>query len=276
MIIISNKPGQLGNLLFIYANFLAYGLENNVTIFNPAFYQYSNYFKSTSKFYFFVNRLVYVFCFICARILVKFKVKNSQLTAISINWDERVDLNYEPRLTSRFCFVQGWLYRSDKLMIKHKQNIAHFFEPQKVFKSKLKDFFCQHFKINEEIIIAIHMRLGDYKNFENGKYYYSMAQYLEIINKLALLFSPRNPHFLICSNEQVSLNEKETNNLKITSAPGHELLDMYCLANCNYIAGPPSTYSMWASFYGNVPLYMIEDVEKEINLNDFKINLSLK
>jgi hypothetical protein len=274
MIIISNKPGQLGNLLFVYANFLAYGLENSVTIFNPAFYQYSSYFKSTCKFHFSVNRLVYVFCFICARILFKFKVKNSLITSIALNWDTTVDLENAPQLKSNFCFVQGWLYRSDKLMTKHKQNILHFFEPQKVFKSKLNDFFRQNFKINEEIIIAIHIRLGDYKNFKNGKYYYTMVQYIEIINKLALLFSARNPHFLICSNEQVNLNEKKLNNLKITFAPGHELLDMYCLANCHYIAGPPSTYSMWASFYGNVPLYMIEDVEKEINLNDFKINLS--
>jgi hypothetical protein len=272
MIIISNKPGQLGNLLFIYANFLAYGLENNVTIFNPAFYQYSKYFKKTSRHFFSVNRILYVFCFVCARILFKIKIKNSLITSIALNWDTTVDLENAPQLKSNFCFVQGWLFRSNKLVIKHKQKIVDFFTPTTFLKNKLDAFFTQFNK--NETIVGIHIRHGDYKDFENGKYFYSVEKYFEIIKKLTLIAEIRNPHFLICSNEEINLTKKELNDLKITFAPGHELLDMYCLAKCNYIVGPPSTYSMWASFYGNVPQYMLEDVNKDITITDFKINLS--
>ncbi|MBA2613906.1 MAG: hypothetical protein H0U95_18230 [Bacteroidetes bacterium] len=271
MIIISNKPGQLGNLLFIYANFLAYSLETSVLLANPAFYPYRSYFKSTAGF--FINKITYTFCYVIARVLFKLKIKTKLISAITLDWGETVELENAPLLKSKLCFAQGWLFRSDTLMKKHKQKIVDFFEPNELFKAKINSFFKNN-KIENDLIIGIHIRQGDYKTFENGKYYYSTEQYLEIIKKLASLFETKQPHFLICSNETVNINEESIKGLKITFAPGHELMDMYCLAKCNYIAGPPSTYSMWASFYGNVPLYMIEDTNREIGIDDFKINLS--
>ncbi|MDP1801075.1 MAG: alpha-1,2-fucosyltransferase [Bacteroidota bacterium] len=270
MIIISNKPGQLGNLIFIYANFLAYGIENNVIIRNPAFYEYKSYFTGSSSFS--GSRLFYRFCYFISRVLFKLKIRTGFITVIALNWDETIDLENAPQLKSNFCFVQGWLFRSNKLVIKHKQKIVNFFTPTTFFKNKLDSFFTQFTK--NETIIGVHIRHGDYKTFEDGKYFYSIEKYIEIIKNLAVLFENTNPHFLICSNEKVNLHFKNTQGLKITYAPGHELLDMYCLANCNYIVGPPSTYSMWASFYGNVPLYIVNDTNKKIEVTDFKINLS--
>lgn len=270
MIIISNRPGQLGNLIFVYANFLAYGFENRVTIYNPAFYEYRSYFSGSSSFS--GSKLFYRLCYVISRLLFKFKIRTGFVTVIALDWGTTFDLENAPQLKSSFCFVQGWLFRSNKLLIKHKQKIVDFFTPTEFFKNKLDDFFVQFNK--NETVIGIHIRHGDYKTFEDGKYFYTVEQYLEIIKKLALLFENKTPHFVICSNEKINLSVQDTKGLKITYAPGHELLDMYCLANCNYIAGPPSTYSMWASFYGNVPLYMIHDVNKSIETHDFKINLS--
>jgi len=34
--------------------------------------------------------------------------------------------------------------------------------------------------------------------------------------------------------------------------------DLYALAECDYIIGPPSTYTLWASFYGDTPLWFME------------------
>ena len=46
---------------------------------------------------------------------------------------------------------------------------------------------------------------------------------------------------------------------------------MYSLAECDYIVGPPSTFSTWASFYGNVPIYRITDPSAEFSIADFKV-----
>ena len=44
---------------------------------------------------------------------------------------------------------------------------------------------------------------------------------------------------------------------------------MYALAECDYVVGQPSSYTMWASFYGDKPFYTIRNANKTINLKDF-------
>lgn len=39
-----------------------------------------------------------------------------------------------------------------------------------------------------------------------------------------------------------------------TFGSGDTVEDLYALAECDYLIGPPSTFTVWASFYGNVPL----------------------
>lgn len=268
MIVISNKPGQLGNLLFIYGHFLAYGKEQDVRIVNPSFYGYKSYFAATAGFSFYRNKAAYSFCYLLSRLLFRLRVKSRFISVMALEWGQEADLEKTPELKSTVCFVQGWLFRSDRLFKKHETVIRDFFVPAASFKKNLDLFFEKHFPDPTETIIGIHIRRGDYKTFEEGKYFYSVEDYSRIIQQLALLFKDRNPHFLVCSNEKISFGSG-LSHLKITPGPGHELLDLYALSRCHYISGPPSTYSMWASFYGSRPLYMIKDVTCSIRESDF-------
>jgi len=270
MIIISNKPGQLGNLLFVYANFLAYGTEYHTRILNPSFYPYKSYFSATKGFSLSCNRFFYAGSYLVSRVLFRLSVRTKFIRVIALDWDEALDLEKSHALESTFCFVQGWLFRSEHLLAKHIGKIRAFFVPSDPLSLRLQDFFEKNFQDPRETIIGIHVRRGDYRTFENGRYYYSVDQYVTVIRQLQALFSDRQPHFLICSNEKIDLPPELRGPVKITAAPGHELLDMYSLARCHYIAGPPSTYSMWASVYGNKPLYMIKDPEASIMPDDFK------
>ena len=45
--------------------------------------------------------------------------------------------------------------------------------------------------------------------------------------------------------------------------------DLYCLSKCDYLFGPPSTYSMWASFTGLVPYAVLDHPEQKLLLTDF-------
>jgi hypothetical protein len=67
--------------------------------------------------------------------------------------------------------------------------------------------------------------------------------------------------FLICSNAK--LRGSDFARFNHTFGSDHLIEDMYSFAKCDLILGPPSTYTMWAAFYGNVPLYMIEDIDAE-------------
>ena len=73
--------------------------------------------------------------------------------------------------------------------------------------------------------------------------------------------------FLICSNEPFDTKQTNQNIIRIPEADG--ITDLYGLANCDYIVGPPSSYSQWASLYGNVPLCLILYNEQKVSLKDF-------
>lgn len=43
------------------------------------------------------------------------------------------------------------------------------------------------------------------------------------------------------------------------------------MSQCDYLIGPPSTFTGWASYIGNVPLKYIESKNIDFTLEDFKI-----
>jgi len=274
MIVLSNKPGQLGSLLFIYANLFAYAKENNVRLRNPSFFAYFSYFESTCKRSKILNVVFYYFSFFVSKTLTKLKIKFPFIYVKSLSENEVLDLDKpDKNLNDKvLCFIQGWLYRGNILFEKYNEEIKKYFLPKSEFVTLIDDFFLNSFDSKNEIIIAIHIRRGDYKRFEEGKYLYEISDYVEIAERISQLDFDKNVHFLICSNETIDLSELNLTNLKMTLAPNHELIDLYCMARCHYIVGPPSTYTMWASYYGNVPLYQIQEKNNKITLDDFKIN----
>jgi hypothetical protein len=48
--------------------------------------------------------------------------------------------------------------------------------------------------------------------------------------------------------------------------------DLYALARCDYIMGPPSTYTQWASFYGNQPLYHLRSGDDRVEREKFRVS----
>ena len=61
------------------------------------------------------------------------------------------------------------------------------------------------------------------------------------------------------------------NQFEVYTETGHLIEDLYCLAKCDYLMGPNSTYTSWASIYGNVPLCHLQEREQVLQLSDFNI-----
>lgn len=73
--------------------------------------------------------------------------------------------------------------------------------------------------------------------------------------------------FVICSTDQV--NCEFFSGLTTIQKGQSAIQDLYILSQCDYIVGPPSSFSMWASFYGQVKLNFIRDTNEKINLKNF-------
>src|SRR5437764_532388 len=101
MIVISGKPGQLGNMLFLFAHFIAFGVERKITIKAPAFSEYADYFTSTHKGLIpsyparrsilrgpWLRKLIYQISFLLSRVIFKLGLKNRLLSSVYLDWHE--------------------------------------------------------------------------------------------------------------------------------------------------------------------------------------------
>jgi hypothetical protein len=75
------------------------------------------------------------------------------------------------------------------------------------------------------------------------------------MKELEALLLPAKVVFLIFSDESIPVAALPENSFLGTEE--NAVQDMYTLAECDYILGPPSTFSMWASYYGGRPLFMM-------------------
>lgn len=268
MLILADKPGQLGNSLILFANLWAFAKKHQLRFYNPAFYSYAPYFQFTRRKAIF-NKWFYQFLHPLARLFRK----TGSRVCVALDWHQSMDLDNEVQsqeLLHSLRILMGWKYRGQKLIHQHQTEIRALFSPAEPFAAQLDNFWRTTFSDHQKIIIGLHIRRGDYKNFENGIYFYNLDDYKKLIHQLVNLFPTQKLHVLLCSNEQVSIADFTGLGAEISAGPGHELLDLYALAKCHYLLGPPSTYSMWASFYGKVPLNMLHNIDKPIVLSDFK------
>jgi hypothetical protein len=282
MLVISVKSGQLGNRLLLSANFIAFAIENNFTVLNPAFEEYADLFISTSqdllccypptlfsipgnkffrKYYYKINRYL---------------AESGRFNTINIqrnqpfNWSNS---NITKNLKSgSINFFQGWVFRDgwfvDDIsnLKKHHQEIRAYFQPLKKYQLNVAKLIS-NIRDQTDILVGVHIRHGDYQQHQNGKYFYLVEEYLKVMESAQSLFPNKKVTFLICSNQKQ--NEDYFQHLSYVYGNNHLIEDMYALAECDYIIAPPSSYSMWASFYGERPLYMIRDVKKTLEIEDF-------
>ena len=47
--------------------------------------------------------------------------------------------------------------------------------------------------------------------------------------------------------------------LTVDHGPGDPVGDLFALAGCDRVIGPPSTFSQWAAFFGDVPICFLDE-----------------
>ena len=119
--------------------------------------------------------------------------------------------------------------------------------------------------------IAVHIRQGDYKEWANGIHYYSTEKYRNFINELNHSLKG-HASFYIFSDSNLTEADFDIPNLTVSNHSVIEDLDL--MSQCDYIVGPPSTFSAWASLYGQTPIFVLHDIKRIPLLSDFKIKTS--
>lgn len=271
MIIISKHTNQLCNRLFTYLPVISYAIEANEPV--MFLFQYKGYdgmfpnlacagYKSkwldssirgslTSKAFNGVIRMVDHFFHLVLRPGEKIPFKNAfGGTLFNPKWRE---IRYD------HAYIE-----------KHADRLRWLFEPREEVRQKVECMMgdCK----NKYVTVGVHMRRGDYKHYKDGRYYYNQQDYRNFMDKMVNMLESTGKcvRFFLASNEKI--NDSDFDGLNVFSQDGTDaLVDLYGLAACDYIIGPPSTFSQWASFYGKKPMLMIYDVNVSLRQEDFKI-----
>lgn len=290
MFILSKKYGRLCNRLFNSAHVLASAIEHKHQFVNLAFYDYACYFQSTSQDIFCrfpiqssfiqnhskVGKLLYYVAYMLStlfRYLESIGIKFNKLKTVSASeYKDGCNLDNilpnEIANSNQVVFFQGFPILAFNSLEKHGDEVRKYFTPSTIYLNNIRALIADLRK-DCDLLIGVVIRHGDYREYLSGRYFYTLDKYSQFMQQLQSAFPDKKLKFLICSDDNQNLSAFE--NFDFYFRSGHMIENLYSLAECDYIISPPSTYGMWASFFGKVPLYIIQDPEKSISIDCFEI-----
>jgi hypothetical protein len=290
MVLNNYKGGQLANRIVSFAHLMANSIEYGYTLINPEFDEFEQYFVCTHTNYFngyAISTRLHTQYFIhqLYRRSIRFFTDITHLFFATTPWyslyrifkshdSKGIEFNlneatFIQAAKNRNVILQGWAFRDHTNFNKHANVLRSLFVPVE----KYNDLVQQQMlvaKASADVVFGIHIRRGDYKQFEGGKYYFDDAVY---IDKMWQLYYQQKAIgntccFLICTNEPIDETNFPTEFI-LCAQKRHFITDLYCLAACDGILGPPSSFSTWASFYGKVPIQHICTKDDVIQLHHY-------
>ena len=286
MIIVIGKTGQTANRLFLFAHLVAFAAEHHLTVSNLAFDEYGPYFEGTHRDVFsrfpartslpaptkarrrFLYKIVLRLLTLCQ----KSRLSLPFAALLHITEAEHCELaspEFQDALHGRpLLLLSGWRFRDLALFDKHADRIRRFFQPVAPHAGNV-EALIRSCREGADVLIGVHIRRGDYKEFLGGRYFYDHQGYAGLMRRAQALFPGRRVRFLLCSNEPVPAESFQDFDYRLST--NHLVEDMYSLAGCDYLLGPESTYTMWASFYGQVPLYQVYALGQAFTRDSFTV-----
>lgn len=247
------------NNILQYAHLYAWGREHNRKTMSMRFaYKYP---------YFNICKTPYhnFFCYVVAKYAAKLKL----IPVVHFD-DENASTAEQEQimLNKRNVLATGWYARWYDLFLKYKPEILKLFsflpEVEEAVKSSLpEEGAC--------LKLGVHIRRGDYKTWQNGQFYFTDEEYVRVI-KSFIKNCPSPLSIYICGNDPTLNKEyyiKELSSLSLTFPDGNPGEDLCLLSHCDYLIGPPSTFTLVASMYHDTPLCWLSDTSRPVTASSF-------
>lgn len=281
MVVVAAPVGRLCNRLWLFANFIGNSRECHYNLANLAFREYARYFEHLKGDLFcrypprpgrasgtFIRRLV------CELVRVPLRA-GSAAGVVSTRLHSHLDIRHyrgdvrafdlrgpewKSALQKRVVFAEGLEFRDWESLVVHQREILDFLAPDKDHAAAALGLSRKARADSACVLCGVHIRQGDYRNFLSGRWYYAIEHYITKMQEFQELFRGRAPvRFLVCSDAKLPPGAFQ--GLPATFGSGHFMEDLFALSRCDYLLGPPSTYSAWASYCGDVPLRFLFDLQ---------------
>lgn len=261
----ARDKSQMCNNLLQFAHVYAWGREHGRKVFSMRFSYKYPYFKITH------SDLVSFPLYVLAKFLAGIKL----LPTASFKHEEcDAQALEQMMLRHRHIVVSGWYVRYYDLFLKYRDEICDLF----TIDSQYADPVRQQMESWRGTRLGVHIRRGDYAEWKGGIYCYDDVVYAASIRQFAA-FRPQETIdvFLSTNDPNVSVEKMESllgdgkERIRLHLLGGNAVEDLYMLSACDYIIGPPSTYSLVAAMYRDIPLCRMDQItDGQMQLSDFK------
>lgn len=285
----------MGNRLMLFAHFIAMAEEQGHRIINFAFHSYADLFEATRRDIYcrfpangrrswmdilpgvgpalrktrLCLRLVYGASILNERLPIFGRKVVTLLEHAGVNNLEGPEVQNSIR-DARIVLARGWMFRSPRdWMERHAEKIRAYFRPV-VEIERAGNQAVDRLRQRADVVVGVHIRHGDYSGWKDGQFFFPVSRYVEWMRQVAAQFPERKVAFMVCSDE--SRSEAEFPGLSVGLGAGSALGDLQALSRCDYIFGPKSTFTQWASFYGNKPLQLLYRADDSLDVANFQVS----
>ncbi len=156
----------------------------------------------------------------------------------------------EALANSDMILLDGWGWRYEYGVHKHRAEILNYLNLSKEDHTKVNTLVA-FARAKGELLIGVHVRRGDYQQWLDGKYFFELEVFRNVMQSALRRYSDKKISFLVCGTEKMS--ESDFAGLPVTVSTEEPHIDLYSLAQCDITVGPPSTFTAWACFVNPHP-----------------------
>lgn len=279
LVVLDTGTGQMCNQMLMQMNVLASAYDRHYKV---RFYNFKKYEGVSYS----CPEIEQVFSFMgggTPRIrLLAVKIVNKFLRSIKLKSKRIVmasDIHavqavLEEDISKKDIYCYGWPFYDLPSLRKNASLIRQYFAPNENSKRYVDGVFENICSLNnEKIVVGVHMRRGDYRIWRNGEFYFEDEVYKHYMDQLCdiLITEGKQVVYILFSNEPVNREHFYSENYSVVVAEGSAIEDFFTQAKCDYLIGPPSSFSGVASFLGEVPRYIVVNKNDKLSLDKMKI-----
>ncbi len=280
MVLIQKRVGQLGNQLFNIAHFAAAALDHNFKVLCPCFQYPLDQFPSLNS-----DERVRVWNFSSATAnravhrafkLLRKTIPQSPVHECCVAEGPPYTAIDGPEFTETarrklVVACEGFGFRACRSIVNQYDRIRELFRLSGETVDRVNRYVERHSWGRNVNVVGFHIRRGDYRDYLGGRYCYDDDAWVRWIDQArAALHSPSRRFVgILFSDEDLTSLANSADDLFL--APGSAFEDLHMLSRCNFILGPPSTFSGWASFIGRVPIMRLEAASVKVTTSSFSV-----
>lgn len=281
VLIVTEKFGDLGNRLCRFARLFSVTQQEGAYLLDLSLFQYSYLYAP--------KNIVVSFLFKGLQLLNNDRLKKLEKYLSCSNDITSSKLNFYPETGKPLpsSEIKKEIQESSKAILLLTKNSYYLNGSEVNTKKKLlkifvlKKSYLQEAKkliakitanADESLVVAVHIRQGEYKNFADGIYYFEEEVYAASMRNLLLTCENKKQplRFILITKEDIRLEA-------FHGLPFHFFgsqsvaVDQALLQQSDYIISTTSTFSAWPSFLHNIPQGVIVNKAIPLNWDDFKV-----